>query len=106
MEKYNNQVINPPYGANIPIVSDNRLDVLMNNNPQKIINFINAIENNLKTKAKIKFTKIQLGDVPKTHSSTKKIQSWIGFKPKTTIKFGIKKFVEWYVQYYKIKNIK
>ena len=56
--------------------------------------------------AKIKFTKIQLGDVPKTHSSTKKIQSWIGFKPKTKIKFGIKKFVEWYVQYYKIKNIK
>ena len=77
-----------------------------NNNPQKIINFVKAIENNLKTKAKIRFTKIQLGDVPKTHSSTKKIQSWIGFKPKTTIKFGIKKFVEWYVQYYKIKNIK
>ena len=33
----------------------------------------------------------------------KKLKSWIGFKPKTTIKFGIKKFVEWYVQYYKIK---
>ena len=77
-----------------------------NNSPQKIINFIKAIEYNLKTKAKIKFTKIQLGDVPKTHSSTKKIKNWIGFKPKTTIKFGIKKFVEWYVQYYKIKNIK
>ena len=62
-----------------------------NNSPQKIINFIKAIEDNLKTKAKIKYTKIQLGDVPKTHSSTKKIKSWIGFKPKTTIKFGIKK---------------
>ena len=77
-----------------------------NNNPQKVINFIKAIENNLKIKANIKFTKIQLGDVPKTHSSTKKIKSWIGFKPKTTINFGIKKFIEWYVQYYKIKNIK
>ena len=74
-----------------------------NNNPQKVINFIKAIENNLKIKANIKFTKIQLGDVPKTHSSTKKIKSWIGFKPKTTINFGIKKFIEWYVQYYKIK---
>ena len=77
-----------------------------NNNPQKVINFIKAIENNLKIKANIKFTKIQLGDVPKTHSSTKKIKSCIGFKPKTTINFGIKKFIEWYVQYYKIKNIK
>jgi len=77
-----------------------------NNNPQKVINFIKAIETNLKIKANIKFTKIQLGDVPKTHSSTKKIKSWIGFKPKTTINFGIKKFIEWYVQYYKIKNIK
>ena len=77
-----------------------------NNNPQKVINFIKAIEKNLKIKANIKFTKIQLGDVPKTHSSTKKIKSWIGFKPKTTINFGIKKFIEWYVQYYKIKNIK
>ena len=68
--------------------------------------FFSTITPILHTKAKIKFTKIQLGDVPKTHSSTKKIQSWIGFKPKTKIKFGIKKFVEWYVQYYKIKNIK
>jgi len=77
-----------------------------NNNPQKVINFIKAIENNLKIKANIKFTKIQLGDVPKTHSSTKKIKSWIDFKPKTKINFGIKKFIEWYVQYYKIKDIK
>ena len=36
IEKYNNQVINPPYGQNIPVVSDNRLNVLMNNNPQKL----------------------------------------------------------------------
>ena len=47
MEKYNNQVINPPYGANIPIVSDNRLDVLMNNNPQKI-NALDRVFNPLK----------------------------------------------------------
>jgi len=77
-----------------------------NDNPQKLINFIKQIEKNLKTKAKIKLTKIQLGDVPKTHSSTIKIKKWIGFKPKCTINFGIKRFVEWYIEFYKIKHIK
>ena len=47
IENYNNQVINPPYGTNIPAVSDDRMNVLMNNNPQKT-NAIDRVYNPLR----------------------------------------------------------
>ena len=44
---------------------------------------------------------MQKGDVHKTHASTKKLNQRIKFVPKVQIKEGIKKFVDWYISYYK-----
>ena len=52
-------------------------------------------------KSKNKIATMQKGDVHKTHASTKKLNQRIKFVPKVQIKEGIKKFVDWYISYYK-----
>ena len=45
---------------------------------------------------------MQPGDVEATYADTSELERYIGFKPKTNINFGIKKFVEWYKDFYEI----
>ncbi len=45
---------------------------------------------------------IQPGDVLETSADTEALYDVIGFKPQTTVRNGVKKFVEWYKQFYKI----
>ena len=54
-------------------------------------------------KAIIEYLPIQPGDVEATFADTSLLESYIGFKPKTKIKDGIKKFIEWYKDFYQIK---
>ena len=44
----------------------------------------------------------QLGDVETSFSDTTKLQKKTGFKPYTPLEKGIKKFVDWYKEYYKV----
>ena len=74
-----------------------------NSQPKNLKEYINSIEKHLKKKAEIIFEEIQPGDVEATYSNTKSLEEWIGFKPNTSIDEGIKKFVEWYLSYYKKK---
>lgn len=80
-----------------------------NNNPEKLMTFIYALETALSNKLgkNVEFEKIfepiKPGDVPATYASTDRLQEAIGFKPKTTIQDGLQKFVDWYVDYYKVK---
>ena len=46
---------------------------------------------------------MQLGDVKATSADTTLLQDWIGFKPKTSIDYGVNKFINWYKMYYEIK---
>ena len=72
-----------------------------NGNPKKLIDYLNYIENVLNNTAKVKKLPLQIGDVLKTHSSIKKLKNFTGYKPKTNIKTGISKFIDWYRDYYK-----
>jgi len=72
-----------------------------NGSPKKIIDYLKYIEKHLNKRARIKKLPTQLGDVIKTHSSIKKISKFSNYKPKTNIDIGIKKFIEWYKDYYK-----
>ena len=65
--------------------------------------YVNLIEKTLNIKAKITYLPKQKGDVQETFSNIKKISKF-GYKPKTDVKIGIKKFIEWYKSYYKITN--
>ena len=42
---------------------------------------------------------MQLGDVPKTHSDVTDLVNNLGYKPDTTIEYGIERFIEWYMSY-------
>ena len=72
-----------------------------NSLPVNLIDYIKIIENNLGIKAKKKFIKHQIGDVKSTWSDVSLLKSLINFEPKTDINVGIKKFIAWYLEYYK-----
>ncbi len=63
--------------------------------------YIKAIELNLNKKAKIVYEDMQPGDVKATYADTKSLENEINFKPNTSINIGIKKFISWYISYYK-----
>ena len=72
-----------------------------NSNPTKLMDFIFAIEEKIGKNAIKNYEEIQPGDVSSTFAETESLQKWIGFKPNTSIKDGIDKFVDWYKEYYK-----
>ena len=69
----------------------------------KLIKYIHEIENYLKIKSKKKFLKLQKGDIQDTHSDLTKIKKKLNYKSTTPVKEGIKRFLDWYLLYYKIK---
>ena len=71
------------------------------NSPQKLKKFLSLIERETSKKSIIKNEKFQLGDVLKTHASIKNLDKKIRYSPKFNIEQGIKKFIEWYKEYYK-----
>jgi len=70
-------------------------------NPLKLINYIKLIESNLGKKSKKIFLKKQKGDVENTWANIDKASRVLNYKPTTTPKEGVKRFVEWYKLYYK-----
>lgn len=73
-----------------------------NHQSENLMDFIKWIELYLGEKAIINFMPIQPGDVPETYADIRNAQQKLGFQPKTAIKDGIKKFIDWYKQYYNI----
>ena len=71
-----------------------------NSNPVKLMDFVNAIQNELGKKAEIIFKPLQPGDVPKTWADTADLEATIQYKPATTIESGIKRFISWYKEYF------
>ena len=69
--------------------------------PEKLMDFIGALEKSLTCKAKINFEEIQEGDVASTHADTQKLQSLIDFKPSIAITEGVLAWVNWYRGYVK-----
>ena len=74
-----------------------------NNKSMRLSKFVKIIENSLKMKAKKKFLPIQKGDVKATCADTSKLFDLIGYSPKTSVEYGVKKFIEWYKNFYSIK---
>jgi UDP-glucuronate 4-epimerase len=74
-----------------------------NSSPVKLLDFIKAIENETGKTAIKKMMPIQPGDVVKTWADVDELIGDFDYTPNTSIKDGIKKFVEWYGQYYNIK---
>ena len=75
-----------------------------NSQPTQLMLYIHQIEKCIGKKAIKNFMEIQPGDVQSyTESNTSRLEKWIGFKPNTSIENGIKKFIDWYKDYYQIE---
>jgi UDP-glucuronate 4-epimerase len=71
-----------------------------NNTVVELSRYIEVIEEVVGKKAIYNYMPMQAGDVPATEADVSDLQHDVGFKPDTTIEDGIRKFVEWYYEYY------
>jgi UDP-glucuronate 4-epimerase len=72
-----------------------------NNQPVELMEFIETLEDCLGTKAHKELLPMQPGDVPATYADVDDLTRDFGFKPATSIREGIRRFVDWYRAYYK-----
>jgi UDP-glucuronate 4-epimerase len=73
-----------------------------NNQRVELMTYIHALESALGKKAKLEMLPMQAGDVLATEADTRELEAATGFKPKTPMEEGIRRFVAWYREYYKV----
>ena len=73
-----------------------------NRTPIPLIQFVTTLEEITGKKADIEFLPMQPGDVKYTCADTKELEELTGFKSETSIFVGLRKYVEWFREYYGI----
>ena len=73
-----------------------------NNKKERLMRYIEVLEQCLGRTAKKNFLPMQDGDVPATYADVADLVAAVGFKPATSIETGISRFVEWYRGYYRV----
>ena len=71
-----------------------------NNRSEKLMNFVNALEEACGRKAEIQLLGMQPGDVERTYADIDAIRGDLGYSPTTSIDEGVPKFVEWFRTYH------
>lgn len=71
-----------------------------NGHPMRLMDCIQVLEDVLGIKAEKNLLPMQPGDVLETVADTGELYRTIGFKPQTSVTEGIKRFVDWYREYY------
>ncbi|OON40452.1 protein CapI [Izhakiella australiensis] len=71
-----------------------------NSQPVMLTDYIAAIESATGREARKNMLPMQPGDVHETSADTQPLYDAIGFKPKTDVKEGVKRFVDWYRKFY------
>jgi UDP-glucuronate 4-epimerase len=79
-----------------------RLYNIGNNQPVELLDFIKILQKQTGRKAKMNMLPMQPGDVPATYADIDDLVNEIGFKPRTPIEDGIRRFFQWYKEYYNI----
>lgn len=81
-----------------------------NSNPENLLEFVDILQQEL-VRAKVlpedydfeahkKLVPMQPGDVPVTYADTSALEQDFGYKPSTTLRDGLRKFAEWYAEFY------
>jgi UDP-glucuronate 4-epimerase len=73
-----------------------------NNCPVELMDYIAALEEALGRKAEMEMLPLQAGDVPDTYADVDDLVQQFGYKPATQVNVGIKQFVAWYREYFKV----
>ena len=77
-----------------------RLYNIGNNRPVELLRYIELLEACLGRKATMNMLPLQAGDVPDTWADIADLQRDVGYTPATPVEVGIRRFVDWYLQYY------
>ena len=72
-----------------------------NNQPEKLMDFIEILEDAIGKKAEKEFLPMQPGDVYQTYADVTDLMADVGFKPETSLREGIGRFMDWYKEYYR-----
>ena len=88
----------PPTGS----APKHRLYNLGNHRSESLLDFIGVLEEALGCKAKLDLLPLQTGDVPETFADIATSERDLGFSPKTTIREGLPRFVQWYRSYFAV----
>lgn len=93
-----NMLLNPP----LPDENGDCAKVynIGNNNPEKLMYFIETLEKAIGRTAEKEFLPMQMGDVYQTYADVSELQKDFDFKPSTSIETGLDKFAKWYFEYY------
>ena len=73
-----------------------------NGNPVNLMEFIQCIESELGIEAKKNYLPMQMGDVYTTYADVENLFSAINYRPRTQIKEGVARFIDWYKDYYQV----
>lgn len=81
-----------------------------NNSPENLLDFVDILQQeliragvlstNYDFEAHKELVPMQPGDVPVTYADTSALERDFGFKPKTTLREGLRKFAQWYKEFY------
>jgi UDP-glucuronate 4-epimerase len=97
--------INPDWDSDEPDPGTSnapyRLYNIGNQQPVELMRYIEVIEECLGRKAEKNLLPMQPGDVPDTFADTEDLVQDVGYQPDTPIEVGVRKFVDWYLDYYK-----
>jgi UDP-glucuronate 4-epimerase len=73
-----------------------------NSAPVALMDYIQAVEEALGKKATLNLQPLQAGDVPDTSADVTALVQAVGYKPATPVREGVRKFVAWYRDYYRV----
>ncbi len=85
-----------PATSNAPF----RIYNIGNNAPVELMRYIEVLEGCLGRKAVKNMLPLQLGDVPETFADINDLVQDVGYRPATPIEVGVRRFVDWYLEYY------
>lgn len=95
---------NPDWDGNSPDSGTSyapwRLYNIGSNNPVELLRYIEILEDCLGKKAEKNLLPMQPGDVPETHADVSELIDDVSYQPTTSVEEGIRRFVEWYRDYY------
>jgi len=77
---------------------------LGNNRPEKLNKLVALLEKNLGRVAKKRKLPLQAGDVTETWADISKAKKQLGYQPKISLEKGLKKFTDWYKDYYQVSQ--
>jgi UDP-glucuronate 4-epimerase len=79
-----------------------RLCNIGNQQPVDLMRYIEVLEECLGRKAEKNLLPMQLGDVPDTWADVEDLVADVGYRPNTPVEVGVRRFVEWYLEYYDV----